>query len=336
MKSKIKFEVHLSTNEVHFFDLTISLKHGKLRTTLFTKLTDSHFYLNTSSCHPSHVLKNIPNGQFIPLRRICSRKSDYLLNSGILCKQFIEHGFHEKQLKKTIKQVVKMVRKELLRDRIRENKDLQTILVSTWHPKLSAIPSILKQNFHLICSDSKLSKFFKQKHTVTYGRNKSLSDHLLKKDIANQQLHFNLTPCGKCKLCSQMNTAILITNDKLDITEKIKGTGNCNEREIIYVAQCSRHKVLYIGDTGEQLSKRFSNHRYDIKNRPDNSELAKYSHGSHNLNNDLKVTILQKNIKTAAVRRFHEDKWICKVKTLASYGLNTEIGDYAKEMYNLY
>ena len=42
MKSKIKFEIHLSTNEVHFLDVTVSLKHGKLRTTLFTKPTDSH------------------------------------------------------------------------------------------------------------------------------------------------------------------------------------------------------------------------------------------------------------------------------------------------------
>ena len=31
-----------------------------------------------------------------------------------------------------------------------------------------------------------------------------------------------------------MNTAKLITNDKLNITKKIKGTGNCKEREIIY------------------------------------------------------------------------------------------------------
>ena len=58
-----------------------------------------------------------------------------------------------------------MDRNELLRDRIRENKDPQTILVSTWHPKLSAIPSILEHNFHLISSDPKLSKVFKQKPT---------------------------------------------------------------------------------------------------------------------------------------------------------------------------
>ena len=48
------------------------------------------------------------------------------------------------------------------------------------------------------------------------------------------------------------------------------------EKEIIYAAQCSKHKVLYIGHTGEQLSERFSKHRYDIKNKPDNSELAKH------------------------------------------------------------
>ena len=161
MKSKINFEIHLSTNEVHFFDVTVSLNHGKLRTTLFNKPADSHFYLNTSSCHPSHIVKNIPKRQFIRLRRICSRKWDYLLNCEILCKTFIERGFHETEFKKTIKQVAKMDRNELLRDRIRENKDPQTILVSTWHPKLSAIPSISKNNFHLISSDPKLSKIFK-------------------------------------------------------------------------------------------------------------------------------------------------------------------------------
>ena len=185
-----------------------------------------------------------------------------------------------------------MDRNELLRDWIRENKDPQTTLVSTWHPKLSAIPSILKHNFYLISSNPKLSWIFKQKPTVIYRKKKSLSDHLLTNDIANQQLDFNVTPCGKCKLCPQMNTAKLITNKILKITEKIKGTGNYKEREIIYAAQCSNHKVLYIGHKGKQLSEYFSKQRYDIKNRSDNNELAKHFQESHNLNNDLNVTKL--------------------------------------------
>ena len=48
--SKIKSEIHLSINEVHFLDVTFSLKHGRLRIALFTKPADSHIYLNASSC----------------------------------------------------------------------------------------------------------------------------------------------------------------------------------------------------------------------------------------------------------------------------------------------
>ena len=70
MKSKIKLKIYLSSNEVHFPDVTVSLKYRKLRT-LFAKPTDSHFYLNISSCNPSHALRNIPKGQFIRLQRIC-------------------------------------------------------------------------------------------------------------------------------------------------------------------------------------------------------------------------------------------------------------------------
>ena len=58
-------------------------------------------------------------------------------------------------------------------------------------------------------------------------------------------------------------------------------------------------------------------HRYGIKSRAGNSELAKHFHESHNLNDDLNVTISQNNIKTAAARRYREDKWACKLKTLA-------------------
>ena len=83
------------------------------------------------------------------------------------------------------------------------------------------------------------------------------------------------------------------------------------------------YKVLYIGYTGEQLSEYFSKH-YDIKNRPDNSGLAKHFHECRSINNN----------HTAKYQNCHQYKWICKRKTLTTHGLNTETGDYAKEMYN--
>ena len=69
----------------------------------------------------------------------------------------------------------------------------------------------------------------------------------------------------------------------------------------------------------------FTEHRYDTKNRPDNSKLAKHFHEGRNINHNLNVTILQNNIKTAAAQRYHEDKRICKLKTLAQQGLKLMI-----------
>ena len=94
--------------------------------------------------------------------------------------------------------------------------------------------------------------------------------------------------------------------------------------------------ILYIGNTGEQVPERFSKHCYDIKNRPDNSELAKGFLENYNINDNLNLAILQNNIKIAAARRYHEEKWVYKLKTLVPHGFNTEIGNYAKEMYNFY
>ena len=47
--------------------------------------------------------------------------------------------------------------------------------------------------------------------------------------------------------------AKLITNNKLNTIEKKINNGNCKEREAVNASQCSKHKVLHIGHTGEQL-----------------------------------------------------------------------------------
>ena len=55
MKSKIKFDVNKSTNEVHFLDVSVVIKENMIKTTLYSKPTDAHLYLNISSDHPQHV-----------------------------------------------------------------------------------------------------------------------------------------------------------------------------------------------------------------------------------------------------------------------------------------
>ena len=80
----------------------------------------------------------------------------------------------------------------------------------------------------------------------------------------------------KLSLISLIATALLKCPDLISKVLEIywKSTGNWKETEIIYVAQCSKHKVSYMEHKGEQLPERFSKHRYNMKNKLDNSKLA--------------------------------------------------------------
>ena len=64
MKSRMKYETHQSTDSVNFLDVEVRIRNNTIQTSVFSKPTDAHLYLNSSSCHPSHVTRNIPKGQF--------------------------------------------------------------------------------------------------------------------------------------------------------------------------------------------------------------------------------------------------------------------------------
>ena len=78
--------------------------------------------------------------------------------------------------------------------------------------------------------------------------------------------------------------------------KKLDG-GNCRTANIVYAARCKIQDDIYIGNTEEELRERFSKHRYDTKNRPDNNELAAHIRKhQHELDKDIEVFILKGNL----------------------------------------
>eukprot|EP00111_Clytia_hemisphaerica_P014752 TCONS_00043472-protein len=78
MKSTIQYETHQSTDSVNFLDVEVRFRDSTIQTSVYSKATDAHLYLNAKSCHPNHVIRNIPKGQFIRIRRICTNVADYI------------------------------------------------------------------------------------------------------------------------------------------------------------------------------------------------------------------------------------------------------------------
>ena len=335
MKSDIRFEVNQSTLSTNFLDVTVNLVAGILTTTLYSKPTDAHLYLNKKSNHPRHVIKNLPKGQLIRIRRICTESSEYIKNSDIMCKSLIKRGYSEKHLQSVVKDVLAMDREELLQDKQKEKKDPNTIFVSDWHPMLNNIPAILKRNFHLIENDSELTKIFPSKPLVAFRRPRNIRNHVVRNNIHKEDKKKGSVKCGKCKFCTSYNfaTSDTITNKNKNISIKLRHFGSCASEGVIYAARCRKHHCIYVGHTGVPLRSRFYKHRWDIKNRPGNSELAEHFHKDH-CDNDMEVFILQTDIKDEKEREFYEDKWICALQTFQ--GMNTDLHQYAKDMYGLY
>ena len=75
---------------------------------------------------------------------------------------------------------------------------------------------------------------------------------------------------------------------------KAENGGNCQTTNLIYAVICTRHNAICVGQTGCSLASRFSKHRHDIKNRPDNTEIAEHFHKGHQ-EGDMKAMILQQD-----------------------------------------
>ena len=74
--SAINVTAEYSKEKVNFLDVNIKLIHGKLKTDLFVLTTNTHQFLDPTSCHSYHCKKGIPYCQALRLNRICPDKGE--------------------------------------------------------------------------------------------------------------------------------------------------------------------------------------------------------------------------------------------------------------------
>ena len=106
MQSKTKFESNILGESVNFLDVKFIVSEGKIKTSVYSKPTDDHLYLNSKSCHPNHIIKTIPKKQLIRVQRIFSETSDYGIYANIMKKH--SRGYNKKDQFRTISFVRKM------------------------------------------------------------------------------------------------------------------------------------------------------------------------------------------------------------------------------------
>ena len=132
----IKFEQIVSDKSIFFLDVLVILKDGKIETDLYSKPTDTHQYLNWTSCHPRHTKASIPYSQVLRLRRICSKKEYFDNRTRDLHKILLERGYKNKLVEESIMSARRITREEALVAKTTNRVTNRVPLVVTYNPAI--------------------------------------------------------------------------------------------------------------------------------------------------------------------------------------------------------
>ena len=105
----LKFTYKCSREDINFLDATARVNHGEFISNLYCKPTNGHQYLHFESCHPSHTEFSIIFSQAPRMRRICSTKSDLVVNGRKLKDWLNERCYSEDMVNKETKGHLKVL-----------------------------------------------------------------------------------------------------------------------------------------------------------------------------------------------------------------------------------
>ena len=319
----IKFTSEISGKSVNFLDMTISLNATNIGTTVFYKPTDSHSYLLYSSSHPPACKNAIPFSQLLRLRRICQDDNDFWNKAHELLQFFRLRSYPEHILKSALHRI-RTVDHQASLQKCQKQKSDRTKLILPYHPHSILAKNIILKNFSILKSDPHLGHLFQQNPLIVFRRERNLRDLLVRSRLPhNITTSVGTTPCSrKCNTCD-----FTLQVESLQLpkgTLKIKNQFNCESRNVVYVIQCKRCNIFYIGQTGKRLSDRVNQHLRSIKNEDSLPVANHFNRKEHSIGTDFCVTAVRvcNNFKD---RLNTETRLILRFGTRSPDGLNEQV-----------
>ena len=328
----IKFTVNSSDQSVPFLDINISLKDGFLQTDLYSKPTDSHAYLFSTSCHPRHTINNIPYSLFIRLRRLCSTPEAYKARCEELTEQLKKRGHSSRTICAAKQKADNQTRSQCLEYRKKDNSTRVPFIV-THNPQNPPLRQWLTELHETMVRDSDRMKRAVPERPVV-GERKALS---LRQALMPTNLPDKPDPrppgnhtCGatRCVMCRKhLVTDNHFTSHQTGETFSHRHAFSCTSSNIIYVLWCNKcQHSQYVGETQNSIKKRFYKHYEDIRGDSGTLVTQHFNQADHGLP-DLKCMVIEQILSPAADvrgRRRREYFWMTKLRTIYPLGLNSK------------
>lgn len=308
--ASIKLKSTINKNSIDFLDTTTFkgpnfLNDQKLDIKVFFKPTDTHALLFKTSLHPKHTFAGIIKSQLLRFHRICTQRTDFDKAVKILFSALSTRGYSRSFLRQCFNSYLQI-----------KPVDVSPLLplIVTYAPSTCKMVRVIKNNFQKFAQDTQLL----QDHKViaAFRRNKNLHDLLIKAKVPplseprrrDQGQFFQ----HRKWLRSRFNGNVFLSLCK----------GTPRSKNCVYLISCKKCGIQYVGETGNTLLTRFTQHRYNILHKKNtHTYLVKHflSHGW----DSVTATVIQLNPRwTPQLRRRAEKTWIAKLDTVHPRGLN--------------
>ena len=160
----IKVTSSHSLTNVPFLDVMVSLHNGTIQTDLYTKPTDKHQHLLSSSCHPQHTKTSIPFSLALRIRRICSTDAAFELRINELKTYLLARGYNNTFLDSQFLRAANISRIDALQTN-RHDSINRIPFVVTYNPALPHFSNILRKHFNILLSSDRCRDVFKRLST---------------------------------------------------------------------------------------------------------------------------------------------------------------------------
>ena len=338
----IKFDCKYSFSEINFLDTTITINNDLTITTkLHTKETDRNAYLHYNSYHPTSMKNNIPYGQALRVKTICTNETDLSPSLHQMKEKFTNRGYPRDIIEKQLNRAKSIERKDLLK---KSRKDPENTLrfCTTYNKGLPNIRNAMNNNWHLLHINKKISSTFSTMPILAFRRNKNLKELIGQHHLSgNKKITSRRRKSGKCQPClSQRGNIcckhILSTNAfKSNVTKKsydIRHNLNCHSKNVIYLGDCTLCPTeQYVGKTETRFNTRLYNHRKDTKKTDSIPFDQHFRLPNHDFTQHARFILIEQvnaslqGISLTKLIEQREDFWISELQTLQPNGNNVQL-----------
>ena len=319
-----------STQTIPFLDTSLSIQNGKINVDLYRKPTDKNQYLLPTSCHPSHVISNIPFSLAMRIVRICTDPNVRDIRLMELKHLLIDRNYSTEIIDTALNKARGIPRDQALKHVAKPKCNSRPVFAVTHDPRLPNLSNIITKHWRsMTYNESYLKDVFPSPPLVAYKKQPNLRNFLIRAKVPQTRSHYTKRLIKGMKKCNKPCAAcpfIMETKQVKcsNITWTLRQQLNCNTSNIIYLIECNLDncKMRYIGETERPIKNRILEHVNYVKSCNISKTTGEhFNQPGHSISN-ISVTVLEKvKMKNIFYRKERESYLIKKFNTQRN-GLN--------------